>query len=88
MLSLLLWKEMKLLFQLVTNLRISLWAVHIPEKMNVIADLLSRLDHTPPTEWSVNQEATRLMFPLWAFPTWVSSPPDGTLSFQPLCLHF
>ena len=54
-----LWKERELLFQLVINLRISLWAVRIPGKINVIADLLSCQDKTLPTEWSLNQEIRR-----------------------------
>ena len=60
--SLSLWKETELLIQLVINLRISLRAVLIPEKINVIANLLSCQDQTLPTEWSLNQDITRHLF--------------------------
>ena len=39
-----LWKETELVFQLVINFLISIQAVHIVGKMNVIADLLSCQD--------------------------------------------
>ena len=42
--SLSLWKETESLFQLVAKLLISLRAVHIPGKMNIIAYLLSCQD--------------------------------------------
>ena len=60
-----LWKETKLPFQLASKLWISLGAVHIPGKMNIIASLLSHQDQTLPTEWSLNSEVTKHMFRLW-----------------------
>ena len=59
---------MELLFQLVSNMKISLWVVHIPGKMNIIADLLSCKDQTLSTEWLLNPKVTRHMFCLWGSP--------------------
>ena len=56
------------MFELVINLQISIRAVHILEKMNVIADLLSCQDQTLPTEWSLNPEITKHLFHLWGSP--------------------
>ena len=50
-------------FQLVINLQISIWAVHIPGQMNVIANLLSHQDQTLPMERSLNPEITKHL--LW-----------------------
>ena len=82
-----LWKDTELIFQLFINLQISIWAVYIPGKINVIANLLSRQNQTLPTEWSLNLEIMKHLFHLWGSPP-VNWPPDGTPSFQPSCLGF
>ena len=75
--SLSLWRQMELLFQLVSKLllfqlvsklQISLRAIHIPGRMNIVTDLLSRQDQTLHIEWSLNPEVMRYMFHLWGFP--------------------
>ena len=76
------WKEMKLFSQQVINFRISLSAVHIPGKMNVLADLLLSQDQTLPADMLLNQEIMRHLFHLWGSPhaMCISSPPGGTPS--------
>ena len=63
-----LWRETERMFQLVINLQIFVRAVHIPRKMNVIADLLSCQDQNLPMEWSLNLQFTKQLFHLWGSP--------------------
>ena len=41
---------------------------HIPEKLNVLADSLSRPDRILPTEWSLDREIAHQIFSLWGTP--------------------
>ena len=68
MFALSLCKESELLSQLPSKVQISLWAVHIPGKMIVIADLLTHQGQTLPMEWSINPEVTNHLFYLWGSP--------------------
>jgi len=63
-----LWEETVLLFQVIWDLQIELRARHIPGRLNVIADQLSRAGQILPTEWSLHQEAAQLLFDRWGQP--------------------
>ena len=63
-----LWKETVRLFQLVQEWNITLRAVHIPGRLNVIADMLSREGQILPTEWSLNQAVVQALFREWGTP--------------------
>ena len=47
---------------------IVLRARHIPGRLNVIADKLSRHNQVIQTEWSLSQQVFRLLFSSWALP--------------------
>ena len=63
-----LWKETVMLFQLLQRENVTLRAVHIPGRLNVIADMLSREGQVLPTEWSLNQGVIRALFREWGDP--------------------
>ena len=63
-----LWRETETLFHLVIGRCVTLRAVHIPGRLNVIADLLSRDGQVLPTEWSLHPEITRALFRVWGKP--------------------
>jgi len=46
--SLPLWRETQSLFGIVASINCSIWAVHIPGRLNFIADMLSRQDQASP----------------------------------------
>ena len=60
---------------------IVLRARHIPGRLNVIADKLSRHNQVIQTEWALSQQVFRLLFSNWALPQvdlFVSPVPDST----------
>ena len=63
-----LWEETKSLFGLVIQERYTLRAVHIPGKLNVIADMLSREDQVCPTEWTLLPQVVKSIFRVWDTP--------------------
>ena len=63
-----LMEETVLLFQLAIRNSWHLKARHIPGKLNVLADNLSRVGQILPTEWSLNQEVADLVFARWHRP--------------------
>jgi len=63
-----LWMESQLLFQLVFQLGCRIRARHIPGRLNVIADQLSRQGQVLPTEWSLHPEVVKSLFDLWGTP--------------------
>ncbi len=56
------------LFHLCQRNGISIRVRHIPGRLNVIADSLSR-GSTIPTEWAINQQITDRLFQLWGTPS-------------------
>jgi ribonuclease HI len=65
------WQMMQETFSLFNLLEQRQWrlrARHIPGKLNVIADSLSRKGQNLPTEWSIHQEAINQIFKEWFFP--------------------
>lgn len=66
--SLPLWEETSLLFEFLMAHQVQLRAVHIPGRLNVIADQLSRAGQTLPTEWSIRPEALQEVFRRWGKP--------------------
>ena len=60
--SLTLFQETRLLFTLCQELRVTLVAKHIPGRLNVLADSLSRRGQLLPSEWSLHQEVANLIF--------------------------
>jgi ribonuclease HI len=63
-----LWQETLLLFDLLQLHDLSLRARHIPGRLNVIADQLSRQGQLLPTEWTLHQDLVRLIFNHWSPP--------------------
>ena len=63
-----LWNETVALFDLVMSLRVSIWAKHIPGRLNVIADQLSRQGQILPTEWSLHPDVVNWLFLKWGSP--------------------
>ena len=63
-----LWLETKSLFQLVLQWDLTIKARHIPGRLNVIADQLSRDGQILPTEWSLHQEVANSLFDKWGQP--------------------
>ena len=63
-----LWDETQELFQVVMSHQWTLKAVHIPGRLNVIADLLSRDNQILPTEWSLHPAVVKALFDLWGRP--------------------
>jgi len=63
-----LWEETLLLFNLAIQRKIFLRAVHIPGRLNVIADQLSRKGQVIPTEWSLHPSVTKALFKAWGTP--------------------
>ena len=63
-----LMEETAILFQLVMSKDWYLKAAHIPGRLNVIADNLSRAGQILPTEWSLNPRAADLIFQRWFRP--------------------
>ena len=70
------------LFRLVT-----LKACHIPGRLNVIADKLSRLGQTNQTEWCF-KKCFKLYAPGGTSPKWTCLPPDSTTNSHILCHQF
>ena len=66
--SLSLWRETIRLFQFLQRLSVTIRAVHIPGRLNVIADMLSREGQILPTEWSLNQSVVHALFKEWGTP--------------------
>ena len=62
-----LWLETELLLQEFD--RLNLRARHIPGKLNVIADQLSRMGQILPSEWTLHEDVVREIFDLWGNPT-------------------
>ena len=63
-----LWEETILLFKMLQERKVTLRAVHIPGRLNVIADMLSREGQILPTEWSLNQRVVWALFREWGTP--------------------
>ena len=63
-----LWKETIALFKILQEKNVTLRAVHIPGRLNVIADMLSREGQVLPTEWSLNPRVVRALFREWGDP--------------------
>jgi ribonuclease HI len=63
-----LWHETRLLFSLLESRDLSLRARHIPGRLNVIADQLSRQGQILPTEWSLHPDIVRTVFQHWSPP--------------------
>ena len=63
-----LWEETRSLFAIVLQGSFFLRARHIPGRLNVIADQLSRDGQILPTEWSLNQEIADMLFSRWGRP--------------------
>ena len=59
------WQECALLFRLLQDERLTLRARHIPGRLNVIADQLSRAGQILPTEWTLHQDLVKLIFSHW-----------------------
>lgn len=66
--SLPLFQETRRLFSMCSDLRISLQAKHIPGRLNVLADSLSRKKQLLPSEWSLHQEVANLIFAEFGHP--------------------
>lgn len=62
------WIEARLLFQWTLPRKLHLRARHIPGRLNVIADQLSREGQILPTEWSLAPDAVRMVFDTWGRP--------------------
>jgi len=60
-----LWEETLLLFKELVDRQIFLTARHIPGKMNVLADGLSRQGQIIPTEWMLHPELVKMLFDKW-----------------------
>ena len=58
--------------------QVILKARHIPGRLNVIADKLSRLGQTIQTEWSLNPEIFKAICDRWHRPKWTYLPPGST----------
>ena len=63
-----LMEETACLYQLVMSNQWQIRAVHIPGRLNVIADNLSRAGQIIPTEWSLHPQAVELIFQRWFTP--------------------
>ena len=63
-----LWKETKELFNIAVKNNLTLKARHIPGRLNVIADQLSREGLILLTEWSLHQEVADALFEKWGQP--------------------
>ena len=63
-----LWTEAQDLFRITDNLGISIRARHIPGRLNVIADQLSRAGQILPTEWSLHEGIVQSLFGRWGPP--------------------
>jgi len=66
--SSLLWQETLLLFNLLESRDLSLRARHIPGRLNVIADQLSRQGQILPTEWALHPDILKTVFEQWGTP--------------------
>ena len=64
-----LWNETLLLFRETHSWSVTLRARHIPGRLNVIADQLSRAGQILPTEWSLHQDIVQDLFDRWGTPT-------------------
>ena len=62
------FKETEPLLQLAEDNRWSLTAKHVPGKLNVLADLLSRRHQAISTEWRLHPEAVKLLCDKWGPP--------------------
>ena len=60
--SLSLFHETRRLFRQCSDLQVTLMAKHIPGRLNVLADGLSRRHQLLPSEWSLHQEVANLIF--------------------------
>ena len=60
--SLALYQETKRLFNLCSELHVQLLAKHIPGRLNVLADSLSRKNQILPSEWTLHQGVANLIF--------------------------
>ena len=58
---------------------------HIPGRLNVIADKLSRLGQTIQTEWSLHPEVFQAICSRWISLKWTCLPPGSTTNFHSLC---
>lgn len=66
--SLSLFRETQLLFSLCQSLQVTLLAKHIPGRLNVLADGLSRQNQTLPSEWTLQQEVANTIFSVFGHP--------------------
>ena len=66
-----------------TRQQVTLKARHIPGRLNVIADKLSRLGQTIQTEWSLHPEVFQAIFSRW-HQEWTCLPPGSTTNYHSL----
>ena len=63
-----LWEEARTLFTWLHREQVHIRAIHIPGRLNVIADMLSRAGQVLPTEWSLNNRVVQALFRQWGTP--------------------
>ena len=68
-----------------TRKQVTLRARHIPGRLNVIVDKLSRLGQTIETEWPLHPEVFQAICPRWTSPRWTCLPLDSTTNCHSLC---
>ena len=66
--SLSLWTEAQALFHLADRNGWTLLSKHVPGRLNIVADQLSRRGQFLQTEWQLHQEAVDLLFHKWGTP--------------------
>ena len=64
-----LMEETTRVFQVAESYQMILRARHIPGRLNVLADALSRKTQVLPTEWSLHPEVTKMIWETWWRPT-------------------
>ena len=71
-----------------TRKQVTLKACHIPGRLNVIADKLSRLGQTIQTEWSLHPEVFKAICSRWHQPQVHLFAPGSTTNYHSLCHWF
>jgi len=62
------WSETKRLLQLAETNSWTLVSKHVPGRLNIVADQLSRRGQCQQTEWELHQDAARALFQRWGTP--------------------
>ena len=71
-----------------TRKQITLKACHIPGRLNVIADKLSKLGQIIQREWSLHPDMFQAICSCGTSPRWTCLPPGSTTNCQSLCHWF